>query len=253
MSAQPGNLVPPPPTTTVNNNGSNMKGNVCRMYKVQYCTCKAASRARGPRRVGSIMFSQRRERTGFGNQAPFLPSLTHSLTHSPPLAEYEGRAGQPALAWHRAAWPWHVMARQCKARQSKARQLMSSQDMARQGQGRAHTTHTPHRPCRAVSHRVRAQFPLAVTQPTTGSKTASPCVPCYLLPYSSVAQGRIPLAPWRSHSQGSALRARPSVLLFPSCSRPAGMTEQDNPHRNHTGTAAQKQHSNNNKRNKTSR
>ena len=248
MSAQPGNLVPPPPTTTVNNNGSNMKGNVCRMYKVQYCTCKAASRARGPRRVGSIMFSQRRERTGFGNQAPFLPSLTHSLTQ-PPLPST--RAGLVSPHWHGNGRHGHGMSWQGKARQGKAKQGNSCQ--VKTWQGRAKGAHTPHRPCRAVSHRVRAQFPLAVTQPTTGSKTASPCVPCYLLPYSSVAQGRIPLAPWRSHSQGSALRARPSVLLFPSCSRPAGMTEQDNPHRNHTGTAAQKQHSNNNKRNKTSR
>ena len=138
MSAQPGNLVPPPPTTTVNNNGSNMKGNVCRMYKVQYCTCKAASRARGPRRVGSIMFSQRRERTGFGNQAPFLPSLTHS--RNPPCrVRGPGWSARTGMATGGMAMACHGKARQGKARQGKARQLMSSQDMARQGQGRTHT------------------------------------------------------------------------------------------------------------------
>lgn len=250
MSAQPGNLVPPPPTTTVNNNGSNMKGNVCRMYKVQYCTCKAAIRVPpGPagrqRRVQSASGENRIRESGS------LPSFTHSLTHSltPPLPST--RAGLVSPHWHGTGRHGHGMSWQGNARQGKARQGNSCQ--VKTWQGKAKGAHTPHRPCRAVSHRVRAQFPLAVTQPTTGSKTASPCVPCYLLPYSSVAQGRIPLAPWRSHSQGSALRARPSVLLFPSCSRPAGMTEQDNPHRNHTGTAAQKQHSNNNKRNKPSR
>jgi len=151
MSAQPGNLVPPPPTTTVNNNGSNMKGNVCRMYKVQYCTCKAASRARGPRRVGSIMFSQRRERTGFGNQAPFLPSLTHSLTQ-PPLPST--RAGLVSPHWHGNGRHGHGMSWQGKARQGKARQSKATHVKSRHGKAgpRAHTHRTGHvGQCRTAS------------------------------------------------------------------------------------------------------
>lgn len=144
MSAQPGNLVPPPPTTTVNNNGSNMKGNVCRMYKVQYCTCKAAIRVPpGPagrqRRVQSASGENRIRESGS------LPSFTHSLTHSltPPLPST--RAGLVSPHWHGTGRHGHGMSWQGNARQGKARQGNSCQVKTWQGKAKGAHTQRTHR------------------------------------------------------------------------------------------------------------
>lgn len=151
MSAQPGNLVPPPPTTTVNNNGSNMKGNVCRMYKVQYCTCKAAIRVPpGPagrqRRVQSASGENRIRESGS------LPSFTHSLTHSltPPCrVRGPGWSARTGMAPGGMAMACHGKAMQGKAKQGKATHVKSRHGKARP---RAHTHRTGHvGQCRTAS------------------------------------------------------------------------------------------------------
>lgn len=143
MSAQPGNLVPPPPTTTVNNNGSNMKGNVCRMYKVQYCTCKAAIRVPpGPagrqRRVQSASGENRIRESGS------LPSFTHSLTHSltPPCrVRGPGWSARTGMAPGGMAMACHGKAMQGKAKQGKATHVKSRHGKARP-RARTHNAHT---------------------------------------------------------------------------------------------------------------